>query len=65
LRDCDPSRRRRTPEKHRVRSAEYAAKIIIGKSSNMDEEEIDAQLNESERVLKEAGERAFKSARNE
>lgn len=48
------------PEKHRVRSAEYAAKIIIGKSSNMDEEEIDAQLNESERLLKEAEERAFK-----
>ena len=47
------------PEKHRVRSAEYAAKIIIGKSSNMDEEKIDAQ-NESERLLKEAEERAFK-----
>ena len=40
------------PEKHRVRSAEYAAKIIIGKSSNIDEEKIDAQ-NESERLLKE------------
>jgi len=47
-----PSRRRRTPEKHRVRSAEYAAKIIIGKSSNINEEKIDAQ-NESERLLKE------------
>jgi len=35
-----------------VRSAEYAAKIIIGKSSNINEEEIDAQ-NESERLPKE------------